>query len=398
MIKKLTSFCLVIIFVIIWAYGMVPEFRKYSIKISKVYAAWSSNGALGSAGSKTSSNSLTMTTTSITNAGQVVIVGISKDNVQTTDGDSTEVTSITDSAGGNTWTLLKEYTNGQGSANAGHTVSLWASKLTNGIANGGTITANFSSSIVAKAMSAREFSFAAGSTFSIEGVVATEAIDAGTPGSLDVSTSNGEYLWIRAEGSEDNSVSFTATTNFTIWTMEISGSGSATGASEIDMEHRIYTGTTNPSDPNNGQNRDRVGVYVALKENASVGVPTISTSAATGTGVSSGVLNGNITAIGGSDVTERGFAWGTSSTLASPGVATTSTSGTYGTGTFSTFVSSLLAGKTYYFRAFATNTTGTGYGTILNFTAGTDTTPTRNLLLFGGFNLKLFGGSRIILR
>ena len=123
--------------------------------------------------------------------------------------------------------------------------------------------------------------------------------------------------------------------------------------------------------------------------------PTVTTNTATGVGVASAILNGEITATGGSNSTVRGFAWGTNSTLSSAS-ATTTESGDFGTGTFSQNVSGLLAGITYYFRAYATNPNGTGYGTILNFTAGTDTTVRRKLRLFEGFTVKLISGKIIL--
>jgi len=123
--------------------------------------------------------------------------------------------------------------------------------------------------------------------------------------------------------------------------------------------------------------------------------PTVTTSAATGVGVASAILNGNITATGGTNATVRGFAWGTDSTLSSAS-ATTTESGDFGVAAFTQNVSGLLTGKIYYFRAYATNTNGTGYGTILNFTAGTDTSVSRRLLLFGGFAVKFFSGKIIL--
>jgi hypothetical protein len=127
------------------------------------------------------------------------------------------------------------------------------------------------------------------------------------------------------------------------------------------------------------------------------GPPTVSTSAAN-TDTISATLNGSISATGGSNSTVRGFAWGTSTSLQDVGVfATTTESGSFGISSFTKNVSGLISGTIYYFRAYATNPTGTGYGSILNFTAGSDTTRTRIIRLFEGFRVTLFDG-RIILR
>ena len=110
-------------------------------------------------------------------------------------------------------------------------------------------------------------------------------------------------------------------------------------------------------------------------------------------GVTSAALSGQITATGGALSSTVGFAWGTSSTLQSSGVfATTSTSGSFGVSTFTQAVSGLISGTTYYYRAYATNTNGTGYGNILNFTAGSNTTPARAIRLFSGFTVRIVGG------
>mgnify|MGYP001612343030 CR=1 FL=1 len=123
--------------------------------------------------------------------------------------------------------------------------------------------------------------------------------------------------------------------------------------------------------------------------------PTVTTGAASA-GVLSAVINGNITATGGSNSTVRGFAWGTNSTLSNGDTATSTESGSFGISSFVDLVSGLIAGRTYYFRAYATNSAGTGYGTVLNFTAGTDTSVTRKMRLFGGYTIKFISG-RIIL-
>lgn len=69
-------------------------------------------------------------------------------------------------------------------------------------------------------------------------------------------------------------------------------------------------------------------------------------------------LNGNVTSDGGNAVTERGFVYGTTT---NPTISNTKIVVGSGTGSFSTTTPDLANG-TYYFRAFATNITGTIYG------------------------------------
>ena len=96
------------------------------------------------------------------------------------------------------------------------------------------------------------------------------------------------------------------------------------------------------------------------------GAPTVTTSATTSIGYWSGTLNGEITSIGDSDVIARGFEWDTD-----PGVPYANEwheEGTYGTGIYSYAKTNWSDGVTYYGRAYATNTEGTGYGSEITFT------------------------------
>ena len=74
---------------------------------------------------------------------------------------------------------------------------------------------------------------------------------------------------------------------------------------------------------------------------------------------------GSITNDGGSNITVKGICWGTS-----PNPTTTDSKTTDGTGTttFTSFITGLSANVTYYVRAYATNSTGTGYGNQQTFT------------------------------
>jgi len=74
---------------------------------------------------------------------------------------------------------------------------------------------------------------------------------------------------------------------------------------------------------------------------------------------------GSITNDGGSSITAKGICWGTS-----PNPTTIDSKTTDGTGTttFTSFITGLSASVTYYVRAYATNSTGTGYGNQQSFT------------------------------
>lgn len=88
-------------------------------------------------------------------------------------------------------------------------------------------------------------------------------------------------------------------------------------------------------------------------------VPTVTTSATTYTGSGNGTSGGDVTNDGGASVTARGVCWSTSS---GPTVSDSKTTDGSGTGTFSSALSGLTLGTTYYVRAYATSAEGTGYG------------------------------------
>ena len=92
--------------------------------------------------------------------------------------------------------------------------------------------------------------------------------------------------------------------------------------------------------------------------------PTVTTQSASSVTATTATLNGNITAINGANATVRGFAWGTVSTLSGGDTATTTENGSFGTGAFTNTTLTFVCNTTYYSRAYATNTAGTGLGAI----------------------------------
>jgi len=123
----------------------------------------------------------------------------------------------------------------------------------------------------------------------------------------------------------------------------------------------------------NGTNNTNLNVYTVCPQlTTAADAPTISTVAAGSIDYDSATLNGSIDITGGENATQHGFAYGTDSALST--VIATTTLGAYsGTGTFNETINSFDPSTTYYFRAYATNGGGTGYGSILNFT--TDAPP-----------------------
>jgi uncharacterized protein (TIGR02145 family) len=96
--------------------------------------------------------------------------------------------------------------------------------------------------------------------------------------------------------------------------------------------------------------------------------PTVSTVTVSGISTSSATCGGNVTSDGGATVTARGVCWSTSQ---SPTINSDHTTNGSGTGSFTSSITGLSAGTTYYVRAYATNSEGTSYGDEVSFTTST---------------------------
>jgi len=115
------------------------------------------------------------------------------------------------------------------------------------------------------------------------------------------------------------------------------------------------------------------GGYIRAVRTINLTSPNIPVLASTATAnsitSSSAILGGNVTDEGATQVNVKGFVYGTSA-----GSSTYSVTIGTGAGTFTTTLTGLVQGTTYYVRSFATNLQGTGYGAETSFT--TQTTPT----------------------
>jgi hypothetical protein len=96
------------------------------------------------------------------------------------------------------------------------------------------------------------------------------------------------------------------------------------------------------------------------------GVSTITTTTATSLTATTAVSGGVITGDGGPAITSRGVCWSTSQ---NPTTANSKTVDATGTGTFTSNITGLQPGQTYYVRAYATNSIRTFYGNSETFTA-----------------------------
>lgn len=95
------------------------------------------------------------------------------------------------------------------------------------------------------------------------------------------------------------------------------------------------------------------------------GVPKVTTTPITNITVNSANCGGDVTSYGSSSVTSKGVCWSISQ---NPTVTDNKTIDGIGIGSFNSTISGLLESTTYYVRAYATNSTGTGYGEQVSFT------------------------------
>jgi len=103
---------------------------------------------------------------------------------------------------------------------------------------------------------------------------------------------------------------------------------------------------------------------LSCKKEQSKDIPVLKTMAVTNITTVSATSGGQITSEGSSTVTARGVCWSVKQTPTIQFKDSITTDGT-GLGTFVSTLTGLKPGKTYYFRAYATNSVGTGYGNQL---------------------------------
>jgi hypothetical protein len=100
-------------------------------------------------------------------------------------------------------------------------------------------------------------------------------------------------------------------------------------------------------------------------------VPVLTTTSVSGITPTSAASGGNITSDGGAAITARGVCW---STNQNPTVTDSKTDDGTGTGNFTSTITGLDSNTIYNIRAYATNSTGTGYGNTITFSTTTNTT------------------------
>jgi|GEM_PF-2117790 len=128
----------------------------------------------------------------------------------------------------------------------------------------------------------------------------------------------------------------------------------------VNIYHATYDGSTVFQTENDGQ--------FVTNPYTLITVPTIITETPTNISSSSVTFNSNVTNIGTSNISRYGFTYGTNSSLTTVIATTTINSTVSAPGALSQNISGLTPNTTYYVRAYARNSSGRGYGSILSFT------------------------------
>lgn len=110
-------------------------------------------------------------------------------------------------------------------------------------------------------------------------------------------------------------------------------------------------------------------VFLSCEKNpteSSTNVPEVTTAEVSAITHTSAQCGGTISSDGGATVTARGVCWCTGQT---PTVSDDKTTDGTGAGSFTSNITGLTEGTTYYVRAYATNSVGTSYGSAMSFTS-----------------------------
>jgi uncharacterized protein (TIGR02145 family) len=95
-------------------------------------------------------------------------------------------------------------------------------------------------------------------------------------------------------------------------------------------------------------------------------LPLVTTTNVTGITQTTATSGGNVTSDGNAEVTSRGVCWNNSE---NPTVSNSKTSDGTGAGSFTSSLTQLIPGNTYYVKAYATNSEGTAYGSQVTFSS-----------------------------
>jgi uncharacterized protein (TIGR02145 family) len=170
-----------------------------------------------------------------------------------------------------------------------------------------------------------------------------------------------------------------------------------------DAATKQYVDSKIPNGTNIGDNLTWNGTnWVVSSANTTAQLPQLTTTTATGITPFAATSGGTITGDGGFSIISKGVAWSTSP---NPTINDNFTNNGSGATSFQSILTNLLPGTSYYYRAYATNTMGTGYGMSFSLTTpGLATVTTTEIMQINsnsatsGGNITSDGGANITAR
>ena len=339
---------------------------------------------------------------------------------KTTDGTGTGtfISSITLLAGGTTYYARAYATNSVGTAYGNEisfltpasTVPTLTTSEASSITSTSAISGGNVTSYGGSAITARGICWSTSADPTTENDKTTEAGTTGEFTSSITGLASGTTYHVRAYATNGvgtaygNEVAFVTLTLPTVSTTSVSeitnatatsgGNVSNDGGAEVTARGVCWSTSINPTIADNktsdgsgtgifassitlltGSTRYYVRAYATNSEGTAYGnevnfitlaptVSTLTTYEASSITSSSAISGGNITSDGGSTITARGVCWNTSP---NPTIANNRTTETGTNGGFTSSITGLTVGVTYYVRAYATNGIGTAYGNQVVF-------------------------------
>ena len=180
---------------------------------------------------------------------------------------------------------------------------------------------------------------------------------------------NTGYVDLNLGGSPKVAISGTNSGDFTVTAQPTTPVTALTGTTTFTVEFNPSAGGTRSATVSITNDDTNENPYDFSIQGTGITVPTLTTSAATAIASTSATLGGNVTSNGGAAVTERGVVYSATDstpTIGESGV-TQDTNGS-GSGTFSETIGSMAIATHYYYQAYATNSQGTSYGGVEEFT------------------------------
>lgn len=228
---------------------------------------------------------------------------------------------------------------------------------------------------------------------------------------------NFELTWTNAPTTTPPTVTTTTASAIAAYTATSGGNVTAAGTASVTARGVVWSTATGPTTALSTKTTDGNGTgtftssitglqpgtryyyraYATSNDGTSYGselnfttlaLPTVTTTTpATSITVNSANAGGNVTAQGASAVTAKGVVWALASaadptTTVNTGITTDGT----GTGAFTSAITALQPATAYKYRAYATNTQGTAYGAVVNFTTLSIVAPTVTTTTFSAQN------------